>query len=57
MVFANFTACHRDPRFWKKPNDFHPGHFLDENGNFKPAEEGFLPYGYGRNEHVTLEPT
>ncbi|TRY72357.1 hypothetical protein TCAL_01006 [Tigriopus californicus] len=46
-VIANMTSCHRSPDYWKKPNEFYPAHFLDENGKFVDAKEGFVPYGIG----------
>jgi cytochrome P450 len=46
-VFANFTACHRDPNYWKNPEKFDPEHFLDENGHYIEDRESFAPYGIG----------
>jgi len=46
LVMANLTACHRDPKYWMRPDEFYPGHFLD-NGQVIENKEGFLPYGVG----------
>ncbi|XP_074660415.1 cytochrome P450 2J4-like [Tubulanus polymorphus] len=32
FVFGNIYAAHRDPALFKRPNDFDPENFLDENG-------------------------
>ena len=39
-------ACHRDPKLWDKPDQFHPEHFL-EGGALVENKPGFLPYGVG----------
>jgi len=47
VVMANMTSCHRDPKYWEKPLDFYPEHFLDSEGKFVDEKEGFLPFGTG----------
>jgi len=47
LVMANLSACHRDPRWWSKPEQFHPEHFLNEEGEVVEGAPGFLPYGVG----------
>ena len=47
LVMANLSACHRDPKFWSKPDQFYPEHFL-ENGALVEDKPGFLPYGVGK---------
>jgi len=47
LVMANLSACHRDPRFWSKPDEFHPQHFL-KDGQVLENKEGFLPYSTGK---------
>ncbi len=39
--------CHRSPKYWAKPNEFYPEHFLDEKGQLKKHIEGFLPFSIG----------
>ena len=31
LVMANLSACHKDPKYWTKPDQFYPEHFL-KNG-------------------------
>jgi len=47
LVMANLSACHRDPAFWTKPDEFNPEHFLTESGQLIENKEGFIPYGIG----------
>ena len=44
---ANLSACHRDPMFWAKPDQFYPEHFL-KDGVLVEDKPGFLPYGVGK---------
>lgn len=44
---CNYSACHRCPEFWEKPDEFYPGHFLTEEGALVMDKPGFLPYGVG----------
>ena len=55
----NFHALHTDPRWWKKPEEFRPERFLEEekflnksfiNAEYKPTAEYFkyLPFGHGK---------
>jgi len=46
LVMANLSACHRDPQYWAKPDQFYPEHFL-ESGALVENKPGFLPYGVG----------
>jgi cytochrome P450 len=48
LLSANIFSIHRDPRYWKYPNKFYPGHFLDEKGNLNPSPKGFMPFGIGK---------
>ncbi|RZF41239.1 hypothetical protein LSTR_LSTR010467 [Laodelphax striatellus] len=41
-----FYAVHRDTRFWKKPEEFYPDHFLPEQVAKRP-KYSYLPFGYG----------
>merc|ERR1712123_121631 len=47
LVMANLSACHRDPKYWTKPDQFYPEHFLT-NGALVEDKPGFLPYGVGK---------
>jgi len=46
LVMCNYSACHRCPKFWEKPDEFYPEHFL-EDGKLIEEKPGFLPYGVG----------
>ena len=48
MVGAFLGGCHRDPKYWEKPNEFYPEHFLDEHqGQIRQKIEGFFPFSTG----------
>ena len=47
LVLANFSACHRSPKFWTEPDVFDPANFLAEDGKLVTDKPGFLPYGVG----------
>ena len=48
FIIPNFHKVHRDPEFWEKPEQLHPEHWLDANGQFVPKHEGFLSFGTGK---------
>ena len=39
---------HRSKKYWAKPNEFYPEHFLDVNGLLKKNIEGYLPFSTGQ---------
>lgn len=45
-------ACHRSSKYWARPNEFYPEHFLDEEGHIKKNVEGFLPFSIGRRQCI-----
>lgn len=48
-IITNLSSVLKDETVWKKPNEFHPEHFLDAKGQFvKP--EAFLPFSAGKSE-------
>ena len=47
MVVGYVGNCHRDTKYWAKPNEFYPQHFLDMNGQLKKNVEGFIPFSTG----------
>ncbi|XP_071956503.1 cytochrome P450 2U1-like [Antedon mediterranea] len=47
MIVANLWAVHHDEAIWKKPYDFVPERFLDENGRIL-TNENLLTFGGGR---------
>nr|QST15078.1 CYP370C9 protein [Diaphanosoma celebensis] len=46
-LMANLYAVFRDPQLWEKPYEFHPEHFLTDDGHFKSLDH-FIPFGIGR---------
>jgi cytochrome P450 len=50
FVFPNFHHVHHDPKYWEKPDELCPEHFLDANGHFIPKREGFIAFGVGKRK-------
>ena len=48
MIIAASERVHRNPKYWKYPDTFNPKNFLDENGKFQPAKEGYMPFVIGK---------
>lgn len=49
-LFASARTCHRDPKYFERPDEFYPEHFLDEGGKVITRKEGFLPFSLGRRQ-------
>ncbi|XP_068217492.1 cytochrome P450 2L1-like [Palaemon carinicauda] len=49
-IFASARSCHRDPRYFERPDEFYPEHFLDKEGKVISKKEGFLPFSLGRRQ-------
>ncbi|XP_069593143.1 cytochrome P450 2D14-like [Ranitomeya imitator] len=46
-IIINLSSVLKDPEVWKKPLQFYPKHFLDENGKFI-KQAAFIPFSAGR---------
>ena len=39
MIFGLPRSAHRNPKYWAKPNEFYPEHFLDADGKLRQKVE------------------
>ena len=47
VVIAALSGVHRNPKYWARPYEFYPEHFLDEEGKLRQDVEGFFPFSTG----------
>ncbi|XP_066987986.1 cytochrome P450 2L1-like [Macrobrachium rosenbergii] len=49
-IFASARSCHRDRKYFERPEEFYPEHFLDKEGKVITKKDGFLPFSLGRRQ-------
>ncbi|XP_064113185.1 cytochrome P450 2L1-like isoform X2 [Macrobrachium nipponense] len=49
-IFASARSCHRNQKYFERPEEFYPEHFLDKEGKVIMKKEGFLPFSLGRRQ-------
>ena len=47
-VMGYVGGIHRSKKYWAKPYEFYPEHFLDDNGLLRKNVEGYLPFSTGK---------
>ncbi|RXG72956.1 cytochrome P450 2L1 [Armadillidium vulgare] len=47
-IIPDVESCHRNPKYWKLPNEFSLENFLDEDGKVIRNKDGYLPFSLGK---------
>jgi len=50
MLFACLESCHKDPKYWERPHEYYPEHFMDSKGNLVTNNPAFMPFGLGKRQ-------
>lgn len=52
-IIVNVYNIHRDKKFWKRPDEFEPKRFLDENHELLPdGSFSFMPFSFGQRNCI-----
>ena len=49
------SSCLRDKKYWSKPDEFYPEHFLDSSGKLRQNVDGFIPFSIGNEITLLLQ--
>lgn len=50
VIMPCHEYCHRNSKYFERPDDFYPEHFIGENGELITKREGFAPFSIGRRQ-------
>ena len=50
VIMVNYEHIHMDSKYWEKPNEFYPEHFIDENSKLITKKEGFIAFSSGNTQ-------
>ena len=54
VIMANQEYCHKSKKYWERPEEFYPEHFIDKDGKLNTKKEGFLPFSIGKKIRVVF---
>jgi len=51
-VYACIEHLHHNPKFWERPDELYPEHFLDSKGNLSLKNTAFMPFEIGKRSCI-----